>query len=141
MKISKTDVLKSHQCALHSRQFAEEFRCGINGQFQDLSDVEPAISDLERLGIVASDVAGRAWSVLFFQEHDLHRDKSLAITGGATPTGYIERKSAGVVTTFFSIISSGITLANDIEQSCIGGQVRTRCSANRLLIHADKAAQ
>ena len=93
-----------------------------------------AVLDLQRLRVVAGAVAGRAGGVDAGQEEQLDHHEALALAGLAAALGDVEREPPGVVAAGLRRLGRGEQLADVVEQPGVGGQVRARRAADRLLV-------
>ena len=120
----------------HRRLVGEERAGVVDGHAQHVGDVLVAPGDLERLVVVARAVAGRAGRVDARHEEQLDADEAFALAGLAAPLGDVEREAAGVVAARARRRRRREDLAHAVEQARVGGEVRARCPADRLLVDA-----
>ena len=98
------------------------------------------VGHLQRVGVVARALAGRARRVDAGQEQQLDHDEAFAGAVLAAALGHVEGKAAGIVAPLLRGRRGGEQLAHVVEQAGVGGQVRARRAADRLLVHPHQAA-
>src|SRR6185436_18793478 len=94
---------------------------------------------LERLVVVARAVAGRAGRVDARHEEQLDADEAFALARLATSLGDIEREAPGVVAARARGRRCREDPAHAVEEAGVGGEVRARGPADRLLVDANEA--
>ncbi len=100
-------------------------------------NVFPVITDLQNAALEPRAPA------LFTDEFDvrqklhLHGDRAVALAGFAAASRHIEGKMPGGIAAAFRIRRIRENFSNRVERLEIGGRIRTRCAANRRLIHND----
>ena len=97
-----------------------------------------AVSDLERLRVVARAVTGRTRRVDARQEQQLDADESLTLAGLAAALRDVEGEAPGIVARARAS-GRGEQLADVVEEAGIGCEVRARRAADRLLIDPHQA--
>ena len=98
-----------------------------------------AVLDLERLRVVARAVAGRAGRIDARQEEQLDHHEAFALAVLAAALGDVEREPPGVVAAGPRRLGRGEELADVVEQARVGGEVRARRAADRLLVDAHQS--
>jgi hypothetical protein len=71
----------------------EEFKSGINGEGQDVSNGLFTVSDVESLGIESCPMASRTRTIDTWRKEKFDADKALTRTGLAATLGYVERNA------------------------------------------------
>ncbi len=95
--------------------------------------------DLERLGVVAGALAGRARRVDARQEQQFDADEAFALTGFAASLRDVEGKPAGIVAPGARLLRRGEQLSHVIQQARVRRKIRARRAADRLLIDHDQS--
>ncbi len=104
------------------------------GQVEDFCDVLAAVGDLERLGVVARAVAGRARRVGAREEEQLDRDEALTLAGLAATLGHVEGEPAGAVPALLRGLRGGVQLAHRVEHAGVRREVGPRRPSDRALV-------
>ncbi|KAJ3057613.1 hypothetical protein HK102_011015, partial [Quaeritorhiza haematococci] len=116
-EIPQADVVQDVERAQDLRLVREELARRVDGHPEDVGDALPAMLDLERLGVVACALAGRAWGVDARQEEQLDHDEALALAVLAPALGDVEREPPGVVATGPRRLGFGEEPADGVEQA------------------------
>ena len=133
-EVAQADLPQDVQRAEHLRLVGEELAGRVDRQPEHVGDVLLAVLDLQRLRVVAGAVADRAWGVDARQEEQLDHDEALALAVLAAALGDVEREPPGVVAAGPRRLGRGEELADVVEQARVGGEVRARRPADRLLV-------
>ena len=134
VEVAQPDLAQRAQAAGDRRDVGEELRRVVDGQRQHVGDRPAAVADLERLGVVPGAVADRARRVGAGQEQQLDGDEALALAVRAAAALDVEGEPADRVAAPPGLVGGGEQLADPVEQAGVGGQVRPRRAADRLLV-------
>jgi hypothetical protein len=140
-QVAQPDLAQRLEAA-HRRRHVREEPCRlIDGHAEHVGDRLATHADLERLGLVSRAVARRARRVRAGQEQQLDRDEPLAAARLAAAAGDVEREPPGRVAAALRLVGRGEQLAHRVEHPGVGGEVRPRGAADRLLVDADQPVE
>ena len=135
--VTEPDVVQGLQLALDARDALEERERLVHRHVQHVEHVLAAISDLQRLAVVALAVAHFARDVDVRQEVHLDLDLPVALARFAAASGHVEAETAWAVATRLRLGRRREKRAHVVPQADVRSRVRTRRAPDRALVDVD----
>ena len=141
-RLSETDIAKSYidqgiKIPCDPRIRFEEISGLFNGHIKDIRHSLPVIGDFQRFPVVPFAMAYFTIHIDIGKEIHFDFQGAVAMACFASPAFDIERESAGAISAHLGLRCLGKKLAYLIPYTGICGRIRTRCAANRVLVHVD----
>src|SRR5690554_1441974 len=137
LDIAEADLLERLQDGGERGEGCEELRRLIHAELKDLGDIFAAISDAERLIVIAPPIADLAGHIDVVEEMHLDLHDAVAGAGLAAPSFDVEREPPWLEAARAGVREGCEDLPDLIEGFCIGRRVRARRPPNRSLIDRD----
>ena len=115
----------------------EELKRFLDRHGQHFGDVLALEGDLERVPVVPLALAHLAGNIDIRKEVHLDLDRAVTLAGLTAPTLHIETEPTRLVTANVGLVGLGEQLADVVENSRVGGGVRTRGPPDRRLVDGD----
>ena len=115
----------------------EELQRLGHGLIQHLRNIEPLPLDPQSRLVVAATAAHLAGHMHIGEKVHLHCAHPVPFAGLAAATLHIEREAPRAKAGDLGLRGHGVDLANEVECLGVGGWVRARRAANRLLVDVD----
>ena len=137
LDVVEADVVQRLQAPAQLRDLGEELERLLDRHLEHVGDRLALEAHLERLLVVAVPVAGLARHVDVGQEVHLDLDRAVALAGLAAAAADVEGEAPGLVAAHLRLGRQRVELADVREQVDVGGRVRARRAADRLLVDVD----
>ena len=134
MDVAQSDVAQRLELVVEAREVLEEVAGLVDGHVEDFGDIAALEAHIEGLGVVALAVALFAGHVDVREE--LHLDFLDAVAGAdlASAALDIEGEASGLVAAQLGVVGHREDLADEVEESGVGGGVRARRLADGALV-------
>ena len=137
LQVAQADVVEGGEDALDRRHVLKQLAPLLDGERQDLGDVEPLVAHGERLAVVALAAADLAWHVEVGQEVHLDLDLPLAGAGLAATALDVEPEAAGLEAAHARLGRLRHQGADVAEDLGVGRRVAARRAADGALVDGD----
>ena len=138
LEIAEPDIEQRGQLVRNARDVAEEADAFIHRHVENVGDIFPLVSDLERFAIVTLAAADLALDIDVRQEMHLDLDQAAAFAVLAPAALDVEAESAGIVTAHTGGRQLRKKLANRCECAGVSNRIRARRPADRALVDHDR---
>ena len=137
LDVVEADVVQRLQPPAQLRDLGEEGERLLDRHLEHVRDRLALEAHLQRLLVVAVPVAGLAGHVDVGQEVHLDLDRPVALARLAAAAADVEGEAARLVAAHLRLGRERVELADVREQVDVGGRVRARRAADRLLVDVD----
>ena len=135
LQITEAGIAEGLERTFDARHTGEEIHRFLDGEFQHLRNVFAAVFNIERFAIEPATAADFARHKCRRQEIHLQFDRAGAFAFRAAALRAVEGKAAGRISAQARFGHLREKLADVIEKADVGRGDRTRCAANRRLVH------